>query len=901
MAKWGEDFDTWEPTQDYPSAPPARSAQLGQTPLRARLGSPGSPTSAQGRAASFFQEFSLASESAKTAGEEHKALPYADSPGIAALIANAQNMLNSDGPDAPDSFGDGFVAHTARNGGAKAAGAGGFPRADANGMPGGGAGAPPPAGASVRGSGDSFPGGRGLRSDRMSPVSPASGTLRGDRGRERVPAGAGETPGGSAGVAGHANPGFGFDSGNGLAHGVSLDGARMGSRSGTVRDDSGYPVPASPVPAHSEGWKKLVDGWQDFPAKRREAGADSREVPAPFSSPVPSPLPSSAPLPAPSPTRPLPHSRKGAGATGTAAGGTPGDYGRENGSASEAPARAPRVSPADTGLADSWDADLARSGELPTVLSTGGYFGNDSAGFANAGYRGTGGNSLGDSGSGYRDTGSNGNSSRFEPLGASVSFPAPGEASIFGQPASLTGEKPDPKGSLVAPSFAFPASNRRGGASPLPPTPAVSSSDSSSTPSPPPGRGKNLPVWRSISAPTPEGPTRLRFRRVDPDYPAFPDEPPDSGNSMSRAAVFIAAVLLSLICVGIGVGVGLSMRPSPAPLPTVTVSSPAAQPGQTPDSVSNRPDLQSRDSQGQPDVLRGLKVALDPGHNGGNAAAWAKIGQNVSDGRGGQRACNTTGTATDDGFSEHEFNWRMANLVKARLESAGASVFLTRDSDVGVGPCVNERGTFAQKVGADVLVSIHANGSADSSVHGFFALVSDPPLYPSQGEPSQSLARDLIGALREVGFVPQNAGPVSHGLWKRSDLATLNFAEVPAVMLELGEMRNPADAALLHSSSGQERLAEGIIKGLRTWASSRVDSTVHPGGGGAGTAGQDHSPMPGSSPDAASSPAGSASSAGSGSSGGRGDLGGRGNSAGSGASGSPVPPGGSSSSPLPSP
>ena len=33
MPNW-EEFDTWEPTQDYPSAPPARSSSLGKLPSR---------------------------------------------------------------------------------------------------------------------------------------------------------------------------------------------------------------------------------------------------------------------------------------------------------------------------------------------------------------------------------------------------------------------------------------------------------------------------------------------------------------------------------------------------------------------------------------------------------------------------------------------------------------------------------------------------------------------------------------------------------------------------------------------------------------------------------------------------------------------------------------------------
>ncbi|HWN26935.1 MAG TPA: N-acetylmuramoyl-L-alanine amidase, partial [Actinomycetospora sp.] len=42
-------------------------------------------------------------------------------------------------------------------------------------------------------------------------------------------------------------------------------------------------------------------------------------------------------------------------------------------------------------------------------------------------------------------------------------------------------------------------------------------------------------------------------------------------------------------------------------------------------------------------------VVLDPGHNGGNAAAADEIAREVPDGRGGTKPCNTTGTETADG------------------------------------------------------------------------------------------------------------------------------------------------------------------------------------------------------------------------------------------------------------
>ena len=213
--------------------------------------------------------------------------------------------------------------------------------------------------------------------------------------------------------------------------------------------------------------------------------------------------------------------------------------------------------------------------------------------------------------------------------------------------------------------------------------------------------------------------------------------------------------------------------------------------------------------------LLGWRIALDPGHNGGNAADPVAISQRVSDGRGQLKPCNTVGTSTAGGYAEHAFTFDVAERLTEHLERLGATVLLTREDDEGVGPCVDVRGRFAEDVDADLMISIHANGSASTEVEGFFAIVSDPAISASQGGPSLTLADDLIEALTAGGFTPSTA--VEDALSTRSDLATLNFARRPAVMLELGEMRNPAEAALMESEEGRQAYADAIAAGILAW------------------------------------------------------------------------------------
>jgi N-acetylmuramoyl-L-alanine amidase len=210
-----------------------------------------------------------------------------------------------------------------------------------------------------------------------------------------------------------------------------------------------------------------------------------------------------------------------------------------------------------------------------------------------------------------------------------------------------------------------------------------------------------------------------------------------------------------------------------------------------------------------------VTVVLDPGHNGANAAHPAEINRPVPDGRGGTKACNTTGTSTDGGYPEHAFNWDVALRVRDALTARGVRVVLTRPDDAGVGPCVNERAAIANRAGANAMVSLHADGAARAG-HGFHVAYSDPPVNASQGTPSVALAKALAGALRRAGFSAADYIG-SNGLNPRSDLAGLNLAEIPAALVECANMRNPQEAALVSTPEGRTRYAAAITDGIISW------------------------------------------------------------------------------------
>ncbi len=214
--------------------------------------------------------------------------------------------------------------------------------------------------------------------------------------------------------------------------------------------------------------------------------------------------------------------------------------------------------------------------------------------------------------------------------------------------------------------------------------------------------------------------------------------------------------------------------------------------------------------------LAGVVVAVDPGHNGGNAAHPAQIARRVWTGTG-WRACATVGTTTTSGYPEHRFNFAVALRVKARLEALGATVYLTRPSDGGVGPCVDVRGRFGTRMHADLTVAIHADGSA-SSHRGFY--VMRPGLVRGLTDDilgrSAALARAMRTGLTGAGLPIANYY-ASAGIRTRTDFATFNLSDIPVVMLELGNMKNAADAGRMKSATGRDRYAAGIVAGIRLY------------------------------------------------------------------------------------
>jgi len=211
--------------------------------------------------------------------------------------------------------------------------------------------------------------------------------------------------------------------------------------------------------------------------------------------------------------------------------------------------------------------------------------------------------------------------------------------------------------------------------------------------------------------------------------------------------------------------------------------------------------------------LAGKIVGIDPGHNGRNYTDPAYIDQQVWNGREWEN-CDTTGTETDGGYTEALFNFRVASYLRADLIHDGARVVMTRDSNNGIGPCVNTRSAIINKGHANVAVDIHADGGPASG-RGFAVLepVADGPNDKVIGA-SARLGDDVRAAMLADTAMPVSDYDGKNGIKHRDDLAGLNLTTVPKILIEVGNMRNATDAKMLTSAKFQQEVARTLLAAI---------------------------------------------------------------------------------------
>ncbi len=200
------------------------------------------------------------------------------------------------------------------------------------------------------------------------------------------------------------------------------------------------------------------------------------------------------------------------------------------------------------------------------------------------------------------------------------------------------------------------------------------------------------------------------------------------------------------------------------------------------------------------EITAAALICLDPGH--GTAPPIGSQHEPIGPGSRQLKIKDPGGAA-----GEAAVALAIARRTRSRLLARGYRVAMTRNG-AGYRGGNRERARFCNERRAALMIRIHADGSADSSVHGVSTLV------PAR---RRGWTDDIYGPSRRAGLLLQHelvaaTGARDLGVLERSDLTGFNWADVPAVLVETGFMSNRSEAALLRSGGYQEKVARALVR-----------------------------------------------------------------------------------------
>ncbi|WP_179023186.1 N-acetylmuramoyl-L-alanine amidase [Streptomyces sp. IMTB 2501] len=306
---------------------------------------------------------------------------------------------------------------------------------------------------------------------------------------------------------------------------------------------------------------------------------------------------------------------------------------------------------------------------------------------------------------------------------------------------------------------------------------------------------------------------------VGPEFePAQPRRPRRGPLTVALAALVPGALLGWMVYEAVGGGTGGGSDRTAATASPSRSAAVSSSPSPTDDGKAASGAAAGSGS------LKGKVVLIDPGHNPGNFQHTAEINRKVDIGTN-EKECDTTGTSTNDGYTEARFTLDVAQRLSTLLQEQGATVKLTHDGDRPAwGPCVDERARIGNDAHADAAISIHADGSAAG--HRGFHVILPGSVHAGAADtrkvvgPSHDLGTRVAGTfLRDTGEPPSNYVGEGTGLVTRTDLGGLNLSTVPKVFIECGNMRDSKDAALLTNGAWRQKAAQGISDGIVSFLS----------------------------------------------------------------------------------
>ncbi|MDX8359837.1 N-acetylmuramoyl-L-alanine amidase [Cytobacillus sp. IB215316] len=166
----------------------------------------------------------------------------------------------------------------------------------------------------------------------------------------------------------------------------------------------------------------------------------------------------------------------------------------------------------------------------------------------------------------------------------------------------------------------------------------------------------------------------------------------------------------------------------------------------------------------------------------------------------------TPGKRIPDGsMREWEFNSKVCEYAKELLMGyAGVIVKFTHDITGKFDVPLKDRTDIANKWGADVLVSVHANAAGNGWHSG-----EGVETYVDSSKPKD--AYDL--AVKVQNQLLRETGRRNRGV-KTADFHMLRESNMTAILPECGFMTNKEEAALLKADSYRRKCAQAIVNGL---------------------------------------------------------------------------------------
>ena len=180
------------------------------------------------------------------------------------------------------------------------------------------------------------------------------------------------------------------------------------------------------------------------------------------------------------------------------------------------------------------------------------------------------------------------------------------------------------------------------------------------------------------------------------------------------------------------------------------------------------------------------KIYIDQGHNPQNPNAGAE----------------------GNGYREQDLVYRIGAELAGILLADGYDVRLSRptaDTQLGTSNASSlaARVNEANAWGADYFISLHANASEITAASGTEALVY------RVDSTAGALARAIVQAVSAATGLPDR------GVTPRTNLYVLKRTQMPAVLVELGFITNPTDAALMANSPAL--FAQGVANGINAF------------------------------------------------------------------------------------